>query len=198
MFILLITKLTNKRYDGSMYYLKTIQDKIRVPPKMFERDIKDAIVDMLRKRYEGKFHNELGLVLSIDNPKTLDEGLVIPGDSGAYYNVEFEALTFKPEVNEVFKGDVKELVDFGAFCSIGPFQGLLHVSQIGKKKFYYDNNKNSLSSKALNKSVKKEDELFLKVSTVSMKENPSDSKIGLTMRPDGLGKKEWLEEEEDN
>ena len=175
-----------------MYYIKTIEDRIRVPPSMFGSKIEDAVQMILRERYEGRIFKELGIVISIDNPKVLSDGAVIPGDSGAYYSVSFEALSFLPSVNEVYRAEVKEIVEFGAFASIGPFQGLLHVSQIDREKFYYDKKAKMLSSKALKRAIKKGDELLVKVSTVSLKSTSSDTKIGLTMRPDGLGKTDWI------
>jgi len=177
-----------------MYYIKTIEDRIRVPPSMFGSGLEDAVRMILRERYEGRIYKDLGIVLSIDNPKVLSEGLVIPGDSGAYFTVQFEALSFLPRVNEVYRAEVKEIVEFGAFVSIGPFQGLLHVSQIDREKFYYDKKAKTLGSKALRRAIKKGDEVLVKVSTVSMKATSADTKIGLTMRPDGLGKPEWLEQ----
>ena len=175
-----------------MYNIKTIEDRIRVPPAMFGSELEDAVQRILRERYEGRIYKDLGIVLSIDKPKVLTEGTVIPGDSGAYYTVSFEALTFIPVVNEVYRAEVKEIVEFGAFASIGPFQGLLHVSQIGKEKYYYDKKSKVLSSREAGRSVKKGDEVIVKVSTVSLKSTSSDTKIGLTMRPDGLGKPEWF------
>lgn len=175
-----------------MYHIKKIEDRIRVPPSMFGSELEDAVVRILRERYEGRIYKNLGIVLSIDNPGVLSEGMVIPGDSGAYYTVSFEALTFMPVVNEVYRGEVKEIVEFGAFASIGPFQGLLHVSQIGKEKYYYDKKSKTLSSREAGRSVKKGDEVFVKVSTVSLKSTSADTKIGLTMRPDGLGKPDWF------
>jgi len=177
-----------------MYYMKTLEDRIRVPPSLFGSQIEDAVQSILRDRYEGRIYKDLGVVLSVNNAKVVSEGLVIPGDSGAYYSVRFEALTFYPVVNEVYKAEIKEIVEFGAFASIGPFQGLLHVSQIDKEKFYYDKKSKTLGSKVLKRSIKKGDEVLVKVSTVSMKSTSSDTKIGLTMRPDGLGKPEWLEQ----
>jgi len=177
-----------------MYFIKTIQDRIRVPPAMFVSVLEDAVGAILRERYEGRIYKDIGIVLSVNNPKVLSDGQVIPGDSGAYYTVQFDALTFYPVVNEVYRAEIKEVVEFGAFASIGPFQGLLHVSQIDKEKFFYDKKSKTLGSKALRRNVKKGDEVFAKVSTVSMKSTSSDTKIGLTMRPDGLGKPEWLEE----
>jgi DNA-directed RNA polymerase subunit E' len=177
-----------------MYYEKTIEDRIRVPPSMFGSVLEDAVQAILRERYEGRIYKDLGIVLSVNSPKLVSDGVVIPGDGGAYYTVEFKALTFMPAVNEVYSADIKEIVEFGAFASIGPFQGLLHVSQIDREKFYYDKKSKSLTSKALKRALKKGDEAIVKVSTVSMKSTSSDTKIGLTMRPDGLGKPEWIGE----
>ena len=77
-----------------MYHIKTLQDRIRVPPSMFGSGLEDAVQAILRDRYEGRIYKDLGVVLSVNNPKVLSEGLVIPGDSVAYYTVQFEALTF--------------------------------------------------------------------------------------------------------
>jgi DNA-directed RNA polymerase subunit E' len=175
-----------------MYHIKTIEDRIRVPPMMFGSELEDAVQRILRERYEGRIYKDMGIVLSIDKPKVLTEGTVIPGDSGAYYTVSFEALTFIPVVNEVYRAEVKEIVEFGAFASIGPFQGLLHVSQIGKEKYYYDKKAKALTSREAGRTVKKGDEVLVKVSTVSLKSTSPDTKIGLTMRPDGLGKPDWF------
>lgn len=177
-----------------MYQIKTVQDRIRVPPAMFVSELEDAVQAILRQRYEGRIYKDIGIVLSVNKPKVLSEGIIIPGDSGAYYTVSFEALTFIPMVNEVYRAEIKEIVEFGAFASIGPFQGLLHVSQIDKEKFFYDKKAKNLSSKALKRTLKKGDDVIVKVSTVSMKSTSSDTKIGLTMRPDGLGKPEWVGE----
>jgi DNA-directed RNA polymerase subunit E' len=177
-----------------MYFIKTIKDRVRIPPNMFGSDIKDAMNAILRDRYEGRINKDVGIILAVNNPEVLSDGVVIPGDSGAYYSVQFEALTFVPTVNEVYKAEIKEIVEFGAFSSIGPLQGLLHVSQIDREKFFYDKKSKTLGSKALKRNIKKGDEVLAKVSTVSLKSTSSDTKIGLTMRPDGLGKPEWLEE----
>lgn len=178
-----------------MYYLSTMEDRIRVPPDMFGSKLEDAVLRLLRGRLEGHIYKDIGIVLSINNPKMMTEGMVIPGDSGAYYTVRFDAMTFMPYINEVYLAEVKEIIDFGAFVSIGPFQGLLHVSQIGKDKYLYDKKNKSFSSRTAKRTVKKGDLLYVKVSTVSLKSSSADTKIGLTMRPDGLGKLDWTTEE---
>ena len=179
-----------------MYYINTIEDRVRVPPEMFGSKIEDAVLKLLRDRYERRIFKDIGIMLSINDAKIVSEGIVIPGDAGAYYTIKFDALTFVPRVNEIYWAEVKEIVEFGAFASIGPFQGLVHISQIGREKYYYDKRAKSLSSKAARKSVKKGDSILVKVSTVSLKPTTTDTKIGLTMRPDGLGKGEWFKKDE--
>ena len=176
-----------------MYYIKTIEDRIRIPPSMFGSVIEDAILRILQERFERRIYKDVGIILLVLKPTVKSEGLVIPGDGGAFYSIQFEALTFLPHVNEVFEADIKEIVEFGAFAVIGPFQGLLHVSQIGREKYSYDKKNKTLVSRTDKRALKKGDSVIVKVSTVSVKSTTADTKIGLTMRPDGLGKDEWME-----
>lgn len=179
-----------------MYYIMEMEDKVRVSPDMFGSELKDAVLRVLRNKYEGRYFKETGMVLAVKDPEIKTRGTVIPGDPAAYYSANFKVISFIPSVNEVVYAEVKEIVEFGAFGSIGPYQGLLHVSQVGKDKYHYDKRSKSLSSRAAKKSVKKGDSVIVKISTISMKSNPSDTKIGLTMRPEGLGKPEWIEKKQ--
>lgn len=176
-----------------MYYLMNVEEKIRIPAGMLAMDIVDAATKVLRESYERRMFKGVGLVLSVGDVEIADKGIVVPGDQHIYYTTKFNALVFNASVNEVFESEVKEITEFGAFCSLGPLDGLLHVSQIAGEKFYYDKKSKVLSSKG-RKSIKKGDFLLLKISTVSLKPSPSDTKIGLTMRSEGLGKPEWMEE----
>ena len=162
---------------------------------MLGSKVTDAVLKIVRDRYERRVYPNVGMLVSINDATIIGDGVVIPGDAGAYYDVEVEALSFLPQVNEVYEAEIKEVVEFGAFASIGPFQGLLHVSQISKNKYYYDRKTKLLASKADKQSLKKGDTILVKVSTVSLKTAATETKIGLTMRPEGLGKIEWVEKE---
>ena len=92
------------------------------------------------------------------------------------------------------EGEVVEIVKFGAFLSLGPFDGLLHVSQITNEYISHDEKNARLVSKESNKSLGEGDKVRARVIAVSLNEKePRESKIGLTMRQTGLGKLEWLE-----
>ncbi len=174
-----------------MYYEVTLVDRVRVPPRMFEMERDEAIRHLLQEKYARTIQRDFGFVIEVLSAKALSKGIVIPGDPNIYYDVEFKLLVFSLEVNEVFKGKVSEVMEFGAFVNIGPFEGLLHVSQIGREKFIYNKRSKSLSDPKGKLVLKKGDTVFVKCSTVSMRSS-SDVKISLTMRDDGLGKEEWL------
>ena len=175
-----------------MYYISNVNERVRVPPKLFGMDLSSAITKILKERLEGNVFENVGIILGIHNVDTSKAGVVLPTDGAAYYDVDFEILSFLPKVNEVVESDIKEIAKFGAFASIGPFQGLLHVSQIGKETYRYDKRTKIIISRDKKKVLKKGDVLVLKIATVSLKKMSQDTKIGLTMRNDGLGKIDWL------
>ncbi len=181
-----------------MYKIFRIADTVRVPPQNFSMKFEDVILAELREKYERTMDKDMGLILCVDNVKSEEYGKIIQGDGAAYFNVEFDALCFKPKINEVYKTKVKKVVDFGCFLSLGPIEGLVHISQITRDLVIYDKKNNQFNSKNGKKTLKTGDVCFAKISTVSIKRTSADTKIGLTMRPSGLGKEEWMEIDKKN
>ncbi|MEW5996105.1 MAG: DNA-directed RNA polymerase [Candidatus Micrarchaeota archaeon] len=169
-----------------MYYRTSVEEKVRLPPSLLVMKLDDAVTKLLRDKYERRIVRELGLVIAVENVGVSGSGIVIPGDGGIYYDTKFDAITFMPHVNEVFNGEVKEVVEFGAFASIGPLDALIHISQLGNEKYFYDKKTKALGTRK-GSSIKKGDAVTVKVSTVSLRATTSDTKIGLTMRAEGLG-----------
>ena len=89
------------------------------------------------------------------------------------------------------EGIVSEATEFGAFVKTGPIEGLVHVSQIADDFITYDANVPGFTGRDSKRTLKIGDTVTAKVVSVSMKGTIPDSKIGLTMRQPGLGKKEW-------
>ncbi len=178
-----------------MYQLVTVYDRVRLPAQYFSMKLSDGIGQILRERYERRIDKEQGMVLSVWNVQPQGDGLVIPSDGAAYYDVKFDALTYLPQVNEIVEAEVTELVEFGAFVGIGSVEGLIHLSQIANDFLNYNKKIPAFTGKESKKSLKKADTVYAKISTVSLKPTLSETKIGLTMRPDGLGKMEWIGEQ---
>ena len=176
-----------------MFYKTEVKDHIRVPPELFGLAREEAVIKRIKKDYEGFISGDLGVVIDIDSVSEIKEGVVIPGDGSAYYETTFELLTFKPELQEVVLGKIKDIADFGAFMALGPIEGMIHVSQT-MDDFVSFSKEQVLMGKESKKSLKIGDLCKARLIAVSYKDltNP---KLGLTMRQVGLGKLEWIEDD---
>jgi len=181
-----------------MYTLVKITDTVRVPPERFGEDLNEAIRDIVQKTFEGVIRRNHGLIVSVDNITPLGDGIVIHSDGGMYQKVEFEALTFIPILQEIVDGLVCEIVEFGAFCHIGPLDALLHMSQIMNDYVDVDAESGRIQGKETKRILKVGDPLRARIVAVSLNElSARESKIGLTMRQPALGTHEWLTEPKD-
>ncbi|MBI5224861.1 DNA-directed RNA polymerase [Candidatus Micrarchaeota archaeon] len=171
-----------------MYKQMTFEDSVRIPPNLFGLKMNEAALKMLREKYERTVDKNYGIILSIFDAKVKGDGKVLPGDGAAYFEVKFDSLVFSLNVNEVLEGEISEIVEFGAFVRLGPIDGLAHVSQVANEFLNYDKKNLCLVGKNSKKTIKKGDMVRAKVATVSFKDTIPNSKIALTMRPEGLGK----------
>ncbi len=175
-----------------MFYKVHVKDHVRVPPPLFGLSVKEAVVKGIKKKYDGFISRDIGIVIDVANVNDVREGVIIPGDGSAYYDTDFELLTFKPEMQEVVMGKITDIADFGAFINLGPMDGMIHISQTMDDYVSFSKDK-VLLGKESKKSLKVGDKCRARIIAISFKElnNP---KLGLTMRQQGLGKLEWLEE----
>lgn len=140
----------------------------------------------------------MGIVLQITRVLDIKDGTIIPGDGAAFHDVVFEALVYLPSLHEIVDGEVVEVVEFGAFVRFGPFDGLVHVSQLIDDYIVYDKKRMALLGKESHKALMEGDNVRARVVAVSINpEKSKESKINLTMRQPGLGKFEWIEEAKD-
>ena len=126
--------------------------------------------------------------------KEIGKGIIIPGDGSSYYEAKFEVLSFKPELQEVIVGRIKDIVDFGAFITLGPIDGMIHVSQT-MDDFVSFSKEKTLAGKESKRSLKINDVCRARIIAISFKD-PLNPKLGLTMRQQGLGRLDWIEEDE--
>lgn len=181
-----------------MYSKITIEDTVRIPPHLFGEDLDKVIEETVQATFEGTTRKDYGIIVVVDNIVTVGNGIVIHGDGGMYQKVQFNALTFKPVLQEVIDGIVCEVVEFGAFCHIGPLDALLHMSQIMNDYIEIDVENERLVGKESKRALKVGDTIRARIVAVSLNElSARESKIGLTMRQPSLGAHEWLHEPKD-
>ena len=175
-----------------MFYAVKVNDHIRVPPHMFHLSKKDAVLANIKTSYDHFISKEMGFVVNVIDVGEIKEGVIVPGDGAGYYETEFELLIYRPELNELVYGKIRDITDFGAFLDLGGAEGMVHISQSMDDFVSFSKDK-VLQGKKTNQSLKVNDKCKARIIAVSYKDlnNP---KIGLTMRQEELGKLEWLEQ----
>jgi len=171
-----------------MFYKITVKDFISPDPNYMDNTdkLKENLREKIREKYEGFVDRELGVIISVLNIGNIKEGIYVPEDEKFYFEVEFELLSFKPELNEIVYGIIDSVTTFGAFVNIGVIDGLVHLSQLGDNKYEFKENKIvSVDGKEV---FKKGDKVKARIIAISYKEEIP--KVALTMRQPGLGKVE--------
>ena len=176
-----------------MFYKIHVKDHIRISPSLLGESIEKAMVQCIKNKYDGYISKEIGIVIDVIDVNMIGEGKIIPGDGAFYYESEFNLLTYLPELHEVILGKIKDIADFGAFIGLGPIEGMIHVSQTMDDFVSFSKDK-VLLGKESKKNLKVGDMCRARIIAVSFKDY-TNPKFGLTMRQQGLGKLEWIEEE---
>ncbi len=175
-----------------MYFISTIEDKVRVPPEWLSGDKMEAIKRSLAKKYENKIVLELeGVVLAIIDILEVGQGRLVVEDPGVHYPVKFRALVFRPLLNEVVEGQVVDITEFGVFVRFGPIDALCHISQVTNDYLSYDRKNVMLVGRDTKRVLKVGHIVRARIIGVSMKKS-EQNKIILTMRQPGLGAIEWI------
>jgi len=176
-----------------MYYRVRFKDTVRISPDKFNKDLDQVVTEIVQRTFEGTMRKQHGIIVVVDNIEPVGDGIVIHGDGAMYQKVAFDALTFKPELQEVLNAVVCEIVEFGAFCHIGPLDALVHMSQIMNDYVEVDAENEVITGKEKKLMLKTGDSVRARVVAVSLNELSSrESKIGLTMRQPALGAYEWI------
>jgi len=176
-----------------MFYLTEVEDYVRVEPKLFGLPTAEAVDKQLRETYADFFSKELGRVVAVVEVLEVGDGILIPGDGAAYYKSVFKIVVWKPEIQELVYGKIAEITNFGAFIDMGVMRGMIHISQT-MEDYVSFSKENVLSGKASKRTLKQGDLCVARIVAISYK--GEEPKIGLTMRQPGLGKIEWVKEDQ--
>ena len=178
-----------------MYAMVKVEDTIRILPEKFGEDLDEVVREIVQKSFEGTMRKDHGIIIAANNIESVGDGIIIHGDGAMYQKVAFDALMFKPKLQEIVDGIICEIVEFGAFCHIGPIDALIHMSQIMNDYVEVDAENEIITGKEKKMTLKTGDPIRARIVAVSMNElSARESKIGLTMRQPALGAHEWLKE----
>lgn len=182
----------------------------RIPPEKLGADYSQAVLDVAKTSLEGRFVDFkdekddtriLGkcYIVSVIEVGKIGEGAIVHGDGGVYQSVHFKALAYYPEMHEVVEGVVVSIQNFGAFIRFGPFEGLLHKSQIMDDRIDVDLANQRFVGKDTKKDIKLGDKVRVRIVALNLSSSSvEDSKIGFTMKQFGLAKLSWFEKKVEN
>ncbi len=176
-----------------MFYLTEVEDHIRVEPRLFGLPTSEAVDKQLRETYENYYDKDLGKVISVIEILSVGEGIIIPGDGAVYYNSKFKLLVWKSNLQELTFGIISEITTFGAFIDMGSMRGMIHISQT-MDDYVSFSKANSLQGKTSKRNLKQGDLCLARI--VALSHKGDEPKIGLTMRQPGLGKLDWIKEDQ--
>jgi len=177
-----------------MFSISTLTDVVRIPPKLFGESLKKAAITILKEKYESMINPELGYVIMILDTKVDQMGKIVSGDGGTFHKVEFTALTFYPKLQEIVRGEIVEITDFGAFVRIGATDALLHLSQVMDDYLKSDVKSGMILANQSGRTLKIGSTIRARITAVSLGKSAA-MKIGITCRQPFLGADEWIEEE---
>jgi len=182
-----------------MYNMVKLGDTVRISPDKFSEDLNEVVTKIVQATFEGSMRKEHGIIVVAENIEPVGDGTIIHGDGAMYQKVTFDALVFKPELQEVIDAVVCEIVEFGAFCHIGPLDALIHMSQIMNDYVEVDSENEVITGKEKKMKLQTGDPVRTRVVAVSLNElSARESKIGLTMRQPSLGAHHWIYEPEED
>jgi len=176
-----------------MFYITEVDDYVRVESKLFGLPTLNAVEEQLKETYSNYYDEELGRVVAVIDILNVSEGVIIPEDGAVYYSSKFKLLTWRPELQELVFGKIAEIVNFGAFINMGAMKGMIHIGQT-MEDYVSFSKASSLLGKNSKRSLKEGDLCMARIVAISHK--GEEPKIGLTMRQPGLGKLEWIKEDQ--
>ena len=175
-----------------MFYIAEIEDYVRVEPRLFGLETKEAVEQQLQETYSDYHDKEIGAVIGVIEVLKVGDGIIIPGDGAAYYNSKFKLLVWKPELQELVYGTIDEITNFGAFIDLGVTKGMIHISQTMDDYVSFSKS-GALTGRDSKRTLNIGDNCIARIVAISYK--GEEPKIGLTMRQPGLGKVKWVEAE---
>ncbi|KAL7551475.1 hypothetical protein ACHAWF_014660, partial [Thalassiosira exigua] len=105
-----------------MFVLTLLADTIRIPPNLLAEPTVDSVQTEIEKRCPNKIIHGVGLIICpYGPPLEVGDGMLVPGDGGAHHQVVFQCVVFRPFVEEVLVGTVKESHESGVTVSVGGF-----------------------------------------------------------------------------
>ncbi|XP_023210092.1 DNA-directed RNA polymerase III subunit RPC8-like [Centruroides sculpturatus] len=90
-----------------MFVLAEMKDTVRIPPWLFHLEQNIAIEKELNRKLANKVMMNVGLCIALFDITKLEESYIFPGDGASHTRVHFRYIVFRPFLDEILVGKIK-------------------------------------------------------------------------------------------
>ncbi|KAJ1928361.1 DNA-directed RNA polymerase II subunit [Tieghemiomyces parasiticus] len=146
--------------------------------------MEDFVKTKLYQDVEGTCSGRYGYVITVVEVLKVGKGKLIPGLGSAEFDVEYQAIVFKPFKFEVLDGVVKNVSKMGFFVDVGPLVVFVSGHAI-PSDMKFDPNGNPPCFQSEDQTIEKGTLVRLKI--MGLKMEPTDIRAIGTIKEDYLG-----------
>ncbi|KAI9019033.1 RNA polymerase Rpb7 [Hyaloraphidium curvatum] len=175
-----------------MFFLKDLTHTILLQPQYFGAGIREELKRRVAQEKEGTCDGRFGYIIAVLKVDDVQPGVIQVGTGCAEYLIRYQAVVFRPFVNQVVDGKITQVSKVGFFADVGPLEVFVSTysmspdmrfdTSMGAQEFVYpEDHPESASWK-----IAKDEHVRLRI--VGLKpEAQSFSAIG-TVKEEGLGR----------
>nr|CAH0102580.1 unnamed protein product [Daphnia galeata] len=112
-----------------MFVLALVKQTVRVPAEKFDRDVDQAISEELNLKFANKVVMDVGLCIALWDIVKRGESFILPGDSGHHTKVEFRYVVFRPFMDQILVGRIKNCDKSAVQVTLGFFDDIFISGQ---------------------------------------------------------------------
>nr|CAG4641197.1 EOG090X0DHL [Eulimnadia texana] len=107
-----------------MFLLAEMKQTVRVLPEKFNVELVKAIGDELNRKLANKVVLNVGLCIALWDITKQEESYILPGDGASHTKVHFRYVVFRPFMEQVIIGKVKNSSREGVQVTLGFFDDI--------------------------------------------------------------------------
>jgi len=108
-----------------MFVLTSIKQTVRVPAEKFHLDLYQAITEELNQKYANKVVLNVGLCIALWDLTNREDSYILPGDGGSHTKVSFRLVVFRPFMDQILVGKIKNSSSESVQISLGFFDDII-------------------------------------------------------------------------
>lgn len=108
-----------------MFILTEFKDTVKIPPCNFDRKLNESVTQELNRKLANKVYPNVGLCIALHDIEKIEESYVFPGDGSSHTTVSFRFIVFRPFMEEILIGKIRNCSIDGVHVTLGFFEDII-------------------------------------------------------------------------